>query len=71
VFLAVTAILVARFLRTGGPAMLRMMDAVPPDGEEHEHEEAAVYTCPMHPEVRSPTPGHCPRCGMDLVPEHD
>jgi Cu(I)/Ag(I) efflux system membrane fusion protein len=28
---------------------------------------AAVYTCPMHPEVRSPTPGKCPICGMDLV----
>jgi Cu(I)/Ag(I) efflux system membrane fusion protein len=28
---------------------------------------AAVYTCPMHPEVRSPVPGKCPICGMDLV----
>jgi membrane fusion protein, copper/silver efflux system len=28
---------------------------------------AAVYTCPMHPEIRSPTPGKCPKCGMDLV----
>lgn len=26
------------------------------------------YTCPMHPTVRSPTPGRCPICGMDLVP---
>lgn len=26
------------------------------------------YTCPMHPEVRSETPGKCPKCGMDLVP---
>ena len=29
---------------------------------------AAEYTCPMHPEVRSPTPGNCPKCGMALVP---
>lgn len=29
---------------------------------------ATVYTCPMHPQVRSPTPGKCPICGMDLVP---
>lgn len=27
---------------------------------------AAVYSCPMHPEVRSPGPGKCPKCGMDL-----
>lgn len=28
-----------------------------------------MYTCPMHPEVRQPGPGRCPKCGMDLVPE--
>ncbi len=28
-----------------------------------------VYTCPMHPEVRSETPGNCPKCGMALEPE--
>ncbi|WP_243726418.1 copper-transporting P-type ATPase [Halomonas ventosae] len=26
----------------------------------------AVYTCPMHPEVRQTTPGTCPLCGMGL-----
>ncbi|WP_421880410.1 copper-transporting P-type ATPase [Pacificispira sp.] len=25
-----------------------------------------VYICPMHPEVRQPTPGSCPICGMGL-----
>lgn len=30
---------------------------------------ATVYTCPMHPEVRSDKPGRCPKCGMKLVPE--
>ncbi|MBI1760852.1 MAG: copper oxidase [Acidobacteria bacterium] len=28
---------------------------------------AAVYTCPMHPEVKSDKPGECPKCGMKLV----
>jgi hypothetical protein len=30
-------------------------------------QEAAVYTCPMHPEVTSNRPGSCPKCGMTLV----
>ena len=29
---------------------------------------AAVYTCPMHPEVVSDRPGSCPKCGMALEP---
>ena len=28
----------------------------------------AIYTCPMHPEVRQVGPGHCPKCGMTLEP---
>ncbi|TBR12786.1 MAG: heavy metal translocating P-type ATPase [Lysobacter sp.] len=28
----------------------------------------AIYTCPMHPEVRQPGPGSCPFCGMALEP---
>jgi len=27
-----------------------------------------VYTCPMHPAVRSAAPGECPECGMTLRP---
>ncbi len=30
----------------------------------------AEYTCPMHPEVRQPKPGACPKCGMALEPVH-
>ncbi len=30
---------------------------------------AAMYTCPMHPEVRQDRPGTCPKCGMALEPE--
>jgi Cu+-exporting ATPase len=26
------------------------------------------YLCPMHPEIRQPGPGSCPKCGMFLVP---
>ncbi len=34
----------------------------PPTAEE----SAAVYSCPMHPEVEQPGPGSCPKCGMAL-----
>ncbi|WP_299003589.1 heavy metal translocating P-type ATPase [uncultured Caulobacter sp.] len=30
--------------------------------------EGAVYTCPMHPQVRRSEPGACPICGMALEP---
>ena len=31
--------------------------------------EGAIYTCPMHPEIRQVGPGSCPICGMALEPE--
>ncbi len=31
-------------------------------------EEAAKFTCAMHPQIIADTPGKCPICGMDLVP---
>jgi Cu+-exporting ATPase len=29
----------------------------------------AVYTCPMHPQIRQVGPGSCPICGMALEPD--
>jgi uncharacterized protein len=65
VFLVLAAVLVIRFLRTGGPAMLRAMAA--PSGAQTAG-ESSVYACPMHPDIRRDAPGRCPICGMDLVP---
>ncbi|MGH8755301.1 MAG: heavy metal-binding domain-containing protein, partial [Burkholderiales bacterium] len=28
----------------------------------------AIYTCPMHPQIRQTGPGNCPICGMALEP---
>lgn len=48
IFLAITAALIVRFLRTGGPAMLAMM-AVPEDKMEHPEHQQSVGPQPHHP----------------------
>ncbi|MET3838345.1 heavy metal translocating P-type ATPase [Bradyrhizobium sp. OAE829] len=35
----------------------------------HRADDGAIYTCPMHPEIRKVGPGSCPICGMALEPE--
>ena len=45
--------------------------AAPAPEDNHEHAAAAedtVWTCSMHPQIRSDEPGQCPICGMDLIP---
>ncbi len=36
---------------------------------EPEATSGAIWTCPMHPEIRREGPGTCPICGMALEPE--
>jgi FtsP/CotA-like multicopper oxidase with cupredoxin domain len=37
-------------------------------GGAAEEDGPVTYTCPMHPEVVSEDAGHCPDCGMKLLP---
>lgn len=43
---------------------LKKADAAPIKAAE----PGAIYTCPMHPEIRQVGPGSCPICGMALEP---
>jgi membrane fusion protein, copper/silver efflux system len=46
-------------------------DQDPHAGHDHEmttENGQEVWTCSMHPSVRSDQPGSCPICGMDLIP---
>ncbi|MCK9376958.1 MAG: hypothetical protein M0P73_12485 [Syntrophobacterales bacterium] len=37
-------------------------------GVRKEAAPGAIFTCPMHPEVRQTESGNCPKCGMALEP---
>lgn len=60
------------------PAIRDNTNTPAPEASQGHHHEAArgtddapaaaaVYSCPMHPEVTSDAPGSCPKCGMALV----
>ncbi|MEP6971306.1 MAG: heavy metal-binding domain-containing protein, partial [Betaproteobacteria bacterium] len=50
----------AKYVNTAEPEA-----PAPPDAAD----AGAIYTCPMHPEIRQDHPGNCPKCGMTLEPE--
>src|SRR5271163_4781466 len=47
----------------------RFLSASTPAPPRKPAPSGAIYTCPMHPEVRQVGPGHCSICGMALEPE--
>ncbi len=49
---------------TADPARYAGGVAAPPPAAR----AGAIYTCPMHPEIRQSGPGACPKCGMALEP---
>ncbi len=40
----------------------------PPTKAVQPERKGAIYTCPMHPQIRQEGPGTCPICGMALEP---
>ncbi|GIX54801.1 heavy metal translocating P-type ATPase (plasmid) [Sphaerotilus sulfidivorans] len=59
----------AKFVQTGAVAPHASLAAAPITAAlAPEALAGAVYTCPMHPEIRQNRPGNCPKCGMTLEP---
>ncbi|HMR81419.1 MAG TPA: heavy metal-binding domain-containing protein, partial [Polyangiaceae bacterium] len=50
----------ARIEHVSGKAKIDPSASTPPVAP------GAVYTCPMHPDIRENDPGACPKCGMAL-----
>src|SRR5258708_21672185 len=49
------------------PRLLALLILACPLFSEEAIAAEDVYSCPMHPEVRSDKPGPCPICGMEMV----
>lgn len=61
----------AQFLKHSSPTPVVIQHAPSPaqSHDGHGSPRARIdYTCPMHPEIISDTPGSCPICGMALEP---
>lgn len=61
---ALVALVAALTLCAAAPALSARAAGHDPHGEARE----VVYSCPMHPEVKSKQKGRCPVCKMDLRP---
>jgi Cu+-exporting ATPase len=59
----------AKFEATPETYLARAPSQPKPRAESVPADSDAIYTCPMHPEVRQVGPGSCPICGMALEPE--
>ena len=53
------------------PAKYQVFDVkskAPAPPADERTADGAIYTCPMHPQIRQVGPGNCPICGMALEP---
>ena len=59
----------AKFSADPAKYLAKLTNPAAPASKPEPAVSGAMYTCPMHPEVRQDHPGTCPKCGMALEPE--
>jgi len=59
----------AKYVKPGGAAHAEDAARMKVEPAAMASSSRSMYTCPMHPEIRQPGPGACPKCGMALEPE--
>ncbi|HNP94361.1 MAG TPA: efflux RND transporter periplasmic adaptor subunit [Cyclobacteriaceae bacterium] len=52
----------------GGSSTPKSEAQTEPDHTAMDHKAGTIWTCSMHPQIRSEKPGKCPICGMTLIP---
>ncbi len=57
------------FVASPAPTHRRVHSHGPAQPRPQQAPAGAIFTCPMHPEIRQVGPGSCPICGMALEPE--
>jgi FtsP/CotA-like multicopper oxidase with cupredoxin domain len=58
----------ARYLDAAPDKTLAFVAEMDLDAPDVADDAVLVYACPMHADVVRQEPGHCPRCGMKLLP---
>src|SRR3546814_6698112 len=67
--LALTLVYIGVYAQTLDSSTKESFQSVTHKSADGMAENQSVYTCPMHPEVKSDKPGKCPKCGMKIVPK--
>jgi Heavy metal binding domain len=62
------SVLISAALRSQEGPVLSTPPVTNPGSAAASSQSAVEYVCPMDRDIRSKTPGVCPRCGMKLVP---
>ena len=70
--LGLSLALAGGLIANGDP--MNPISAKPSSAKAHKVKAARAvakesWTCSMHPEIHKAHPGHCPKCGMDLIKE--